>query len=102
MAEDDDRFGMPDSAFAAAREAHGANSPVLRSGMYVPLKREVRELPADELRPMLIDWMWESPSALIPDNEQIASVREILLKRPDVKSDNVQSLIAECDEYLKF
>lgn len=102
MTKDNDRFGMPDSAFTAAREAHGLNSPVIRNGMYVPLRREIRELSADELRCILIDWMWESPSELIPDNEQISAVREILLERHDANSEAIQGLIADCDDYLNI
>lgn len=33
MTDSNDRFGMPDSAFKAARENHGLNSPVFRTGM---------------------------------------------------------------------
>lgn len=36
MTDPDDRFGMPESAFKAARESHGLDSPVFRAGMYVP------------------------------------------------------------------
>ncbi|AGG89206.1 hypothetical protein R2APBS1_2085 [Rhodanobacter denitrificans] len=35
MTDPDDRFGMPASAFKAARESHGLDSPVFRAGMYV-------------------------------------------------------------------
>lgn len=37
----DDRFGMPESAFQAARESHGLDNPVIRMGMYVPTREEV-------------------------------------------------------------
>ncbi|MEY2161263.1 MULTISPECIES: hypothetical protein [unclassified Rhodanobacter] len=97
----DDRFGMPDSAFAAARESHGRDNPVLRMGMYVPTRGEVASLPAAELYSIMVDWMWESPSELIPNNTQIAELRAILLARPDADDLEVQRLIAECDGYLK-
>jgi hypothetical protein len=102
VATDDDRFGMPASAFAAAREAHGVNSPVYRCGTYVPTRGEVATLPIAKLRPILIDWMWESPSELIPDDAQITAVREILLCRSDVEDDVLQALIRECDDFLKI
>ncbi len=46
MTDPDDRFGMPPSAFQAARESHGLDSPVFRMGMYVPTCQEVATLPA--------------------------------------------------------
>jgi hypothetical protein len=33
-----DRFGMPENAFEAARESHGADNPFIRMGMYVPTR----------------------------------------------------------------
>jgi hypothetical protein len=102
MNDENDRFGMPQSAFDAAWEAHGKNSPVYRCGMYVPTRAEVRDLPSDELWRIVIDWMWESPSELIPNNQQIASVRDILLGRKDASTDRVRSLVEECNNYLKI
>ncbi len=96
----EDRFGMPESAFRAARESHGLDSPVIRSGMYVPTRREVAEKPVEWLYPVLIDWMWESPSELIPSSAQIAQVRAVLLARPDAADPAVIQIIVECDEYL--
>ena len=86
MSGQDDRFGMPDSAFQAARDSHGANSPVMRLGMYVPTRQEVSQWPERQLYEVLIDWMWEGPSELIPDNQQISEVLEILESRVDSKS----------------
>ncbi|MFC3549502.1 hypothetical protein ACFOLC_00560 [Lysobacter cavernae] len=100
MVDIDDRFGMPESAFRAARESHGVNNPTIRLGMYVPTRREVAESPADNLYEVLIDWMWESPSELIPSNEQIAELKSILLARPDAQDNAVLKLVAECDDYL--
>ncbi|MGH8159768.1 MAG: hypothetical protein ACREPQ_16750 [Rhodanobacter sp.] len=64
----DDRFGMPSRAFRAARESHGLDSPVFQTGMYVPTRQEVATLPVAQLSGIVIDWMWESPSELIPNN----------------------------------
>ncbi len=97
----DDRFGMPATAFQAARESHGLDNPVMRMGMYVPTRNEVATRPAAELYSIVIDWMWESPSELIPNNAQIAELRAILVTRPDADHEDVQQLIAACDDYLK-
>ncbi|WP_458068479.1 hypothetical protein [Rhodanobacter sp. BL-MT-08] len=102
MTDPDDRFGMPESAFQAAKESHGLNSPVIREGMYVPCRKEVATMPGALLAAILIDWMWESPSELIPNNHQIEQVRAILIARPDANSDVITALIRECDDYLKI
>jgi len=47
-ADDDDRFGMPQSAFEAALNSHGRDNPVYRVGMYVPTRREVATLPIED------------------------------------------------------
>lgn len=101
MKDPDDRFGMPECAFQAPLDSHGRNNPTIRSGMYVPTRREVAENSPDWLYSALIDWMWESPSELIPDNAQITEVRAILAARSDAKSPRVLQLIGECDDYLK-
>lgn len=96
----DDRFGMPCSAFEAARRSHAPAAGVTRSGMYVPTRREVAEESAEWLRDVLIDWFWESPSELIPTDEQIKAVRSVLSARRDVQDPRVQDLLAECDAAL--
>lgn len=100
MSNLDDRFGMPDSAFSAARESHGQGNPTFRSGMVVPTRRDVIEQAPDWLSPILIDWLWECPTELIPNNTQIAEVKALLLARPDATHPTIAGLIAECDEYL--
>lgn len=101
MTDPHDRFGMPESAFQAARESHGLNSPVFRAGMYVPTRHEAATLSPAKLLPIVVDWMWESPSELIPNNDQISELRGILLARPDATESEVRELIVACDDYLK-
>lgn len=45
--------------------------------------------------------MWESPSELIPNNDQISELRAILLSRPDAAAPEVCELIVACEDYLK-
>ncbi|EIL89954.1 hypothetical protein AB7849_18975 [Rhodanobacter sp. 115] len=101
MTDPGDRFGMPASAFQAARESHGLDSPVFRMGMYVSTRQEVATLPATQLLPIVIDWMWESPSELIPNSDQIAQLRAILLARADAAEPEIRELVVACEEYLK-
>lgn len=96
-----DRFGIPDSAFDTALDGHGRDSPVFRVGMDVPMRAEVASLPMEDLRPLLIDWMWESPTELIPSNEQITNVIAMLRERPDANDDEVLALISTCEVYLQ-
>ena len=96
--DDQDRFGVPESAFAAAQKAHGS-APTVRCGVYVPTRSEVRSMAPETLRPLLIDWLWESPSELIPTDEQISQVKAILEARPD--ADALVGLIEECRQYIE-
>lgn len=69
------------------------NSQVFRAGMYVPIRNEVATLSAAELLPIVVDWMWESPSELSPNNDQISDLRAILLARPDATQPELRELI---------
>lgn len=95
--QDDDRFGVPLEALAAAQRAHGS-SPALRIGSYVPTRAEVRSLPRAQLRSLLLDWLWESPTELIPTDEQIGQVKSELEARTDASE--FLDLIDECRRYI--
>jgi hypothetical protein len=96
--QDDDRFGIPKSAFLAAQASHG-NAQIVRCGMYVPTRFEVGSMPVEALRSILTEWMWESPSELIPTNEQISEVITILEARQDAV--DVAGLVEECLKYIE-
>lgn len=97
---DDDRFGLPASAFEAGLDSHGRDNPTIRAGTYVPTRHEVATLEAAALTSLAIDWMWKSPSELIPNNEQIGDLRAILRSRPDADQPGIRQLVAACDDYL--
>lgn len=101
MTDSDDRFGMPKSAFLAAMRSHGLDNPCIRSGMYVPTRGEVATADPAWLYPVLIDWFWESPSELIPTDEQILAVKKILLGRPDAEHPTIISLVSECEDVMR-
>jgi len=98
MNNDQDRFGMPESAFLAAHKSHGS-APTVRAGVYVPTRAEVRSMAPEVLRPILIDWLHESPSELIPSLAQISQVQAILEARPDAAE--LARLIDECRQYIE-
>jgi len=95
--DDRDRFGMPDSAFLAAHKAHG-NAPAVRCGMYIPTRAEVASMAIADLRPILMDWLHESPYELIPSIEQISQVKTTLEARQDAAE--VAGLVEECRQYI--
>jgi len=95
---DQDRFGMPDSAFAAAQKAHG-DAPTVRCGMYIPTRGEVASMAIADLRPILMDWLHESPSELIPSIEQVNQVKTILEARQDAA--DLAGLLEECRQYIE-
>jgi hypothetical protein len=95
--DQNDRFGVPDSALLSAAEGHAMHG-ISRTGLYVPTRLEVATMPLENLRPILIDWMWESPSELIPTNHQILEVKKILEERDD--SCIFAELINECAIYI--
>lgn len=97
---DDDRFGMPDSSFRAARENH-ADPRIFRIGMYVPTRAEVRTRPASWLISVLDSWFYESPVELIPTDAQAMAVRSVLVERGDADQAAIQKLIALCDDYVR-
>ncbi|MCL2658816.1 MAG: hypothetical protein FWD62_15680 [Betaproteobacteria bacterium] len=53
----------------------------------------------ETLRPLLIEWLWESPTELIPTNEQIHQVKAELEARPDATA--LAPLIEECRRYIE-
>ncbi|MDD3326564.1 MAG: hypothetical protein PHW25_05695 [Zoogloea sp.] len=96
--DDQDRFGMSASALAAAQSSHGSTRTV-RAGMYVPTRGEVASMALQTLRPILMDWLHESPSELIPSMAQISQVKAILEARPDAVE--LAGLIEECRQYIE-
>ena len=71
----------------------------MRAGMYVPTRGEVASMAPETLRPILIDWLHESPSELIPSTAQISQVKTILEARPDAAE--LAGLIEECRAYVE-
>jgi hypothetical protein len=43
----------------------------------------------------LLDWFWESPSELIPTDEQVAAAVEILKQRSDADHPLIQAVLAQ-------
>lgn len=87
----DDRFGFTLDDIKAVIEEHGG---MIRTGCYVPTRKEVANADPETLCAALLDWWWESPTRLIPSDEQVDAVIEVLLQRADADHPAIQRLIA--------
>ena len=88
----DDRFGVPAQLIIEVMKAHPG---MIRDGCYVPTRRQVSSWPAERLWWHLLGWWWESPSELIPTDDQISACIAVLRGRPDANSPSIQELIAQ-------
>jgi hypothetical protein len=94
MKKDDanDRFGIPDERIIQVIRSHRG---IWRDGCYVPTRSEVANAPADRLWGWLLGWWHESPSELIPTDEQVAEAVALLRARPDADSPEIQRIIEQ-------
>lgn len=90
--DDEYRFGFTREQIVAAMVDHRG---LIRDGGYVPTRHEVATWPAERLNWHLLGWFWESPSSLIPNDEQIRECLAVLRSRPDADSEAIQKIIAE-------
>ena len=88
----EDRFGVPVQRIIHVMEAHRG---LIRDGCYVPTRKEVGTWPPERLWWHLLGWWHESPAELIPTDEQVAAVVEVLRQRPDADSPKIQEIIAQ-------
>ena len=88
----DDRFGIPTERILEVIRAHAG---LIRLGCYIPTRHEVAYASADWLSGILLDWWWESPTELIPTDEQVGEVLSVLRSRPDAASAKIQEIIAQ-------
>ena len=56
-------------------------------------------MPSKDLRVTLDLWMWESPTTLIPSNEQITEVISVIQCRHDV--DQCTDILSDCIRYIE-
>lgn len=90
--DNNDRFGISDEALRLVHEKHRG---IIRSGMIVPTRSEVRTAPIGWLAPVLVDWIWDSPTELVPTDAMIEAVIAELEARPDAGTVEVRQLIGE-------
>ncbi|WP_211475083.1 hypothetical protein [Collimonas humicola] len=92
-----DRFGIPGENIRAAEEAV-KRLPLHELHSYVPTRKEVATLAANEITEMLTGWMCRSPIEIVPSRSQIIEVKTVLLNRPDVPE--LSGLVMMCERYI--
>ena len=90
--ENDDRFGIPATRIVDAIRKHAG---LVRSGCYVPTRHEVATREPEWVHSIVLDWWWESPSELIPREEQVREAVTILRQRPDADHPLIQAILAD-------
>lgn len=92
---DDYRFGVSTETMRQERDDH---LPIIRLGCYVPTVKEVFDTAPQKLYEILDFWMWESPTLLIPSDDQIKEVISVIEERPD--SDACEKALNACYRYV--
>ncbi|MEW9853898.1 hypothetical protein [Novosphingobium sp. M1R2S20] len=95
----DDRFGVAESTIMTVMKEHRG---LIRTGCYVPTRDEVATKASSWLENILVDWWWESPTALIPTWGQVNDVLTILRAREDADSPEIRRIIAEAPKAEDF
>jgi hypothetical protein len=90
--KDDERFGVSEELIRQVIRAHAG---LIRAGCYVPTRAEVATREPEWLHSVLLDWWWESPTELIPTDEQTAEVVAILKARADADHPLIQALLED-------
>lgn len=97
MGKSADHFGIPDSNIRAA-EKWAKKDKYNQYHCQVPTRKEVMNMQAEEISRILLGWMCNSPTEIIPSRTQIMEVREILQKRSD--AGQLDALITMCNYYI--
>ena len=97
MKEDFNFFGVPDENIQAAqrRKSSGCN----QQHIAVPSRKDVATLPPAKLKALLLAWMENSATEIIPSRAQISLVKEVLKEREDVSQ--IEPIIAMCTHFIE-
>lgn len=98
MQEDFKRFGIPDENIEAAQKWARKHRKKYEYHIQVPTRKEVLNLPINQLTPLLVGWMVHSPIEIVPSRIQIEQVIELLQKRGD--REDARKLLDMCRHYV--
>ncbi len=93
-----DRFGVPEGNIRAA-EKWAKKEPHSHYHCIVPTRKEVMTMKVEDISRILLGWMCNSPTEIIPSRTQITEVRELLQSRPDAI--HLAALITMCNYYIQ-
>lgn len=99
MTKEEDRFGITPELMRQVVEEHRG---IIRAGCYVPTRQEVASAEPGLLEAILIDWWWESPTALIPTRRQVDEVIAILQARSDADSEGILRILKQAPTEADF
>jgi hypothetical protein len=94
--EDFNFFGIPAENIRAATQRHSSGKHPDHT--IVPSRKDIATLPEAELRGLLVGWMENGATEIIPSRAQIALVREILQEREDARQ--LTQIIAMCNNFI--
>jgi len=90
-------FGIPESNLRAAEKSANRKQRH-KYHTSVPTRKEVATLEPVVLKPLLMGWMCNAATEIIPSRTQIFEVRQILIARAD--AGDLSELISMCDCYM--
>lgn len=96
--QDFDFFGIPLENIRAAEKWAKKYKKKCQYHTQVPTRKEVQNLPVEELKPLLTGWLVHSPTEIIPSAFQIELVLELLRERDDAAE--LSGIIAMCKHYV--
>ncbi len=94
--EDFNFFGIPAENIRAAKQKRPTSKHAQHT--VVPSRKDIATLSPAELRTLLVAWMENGATEIIPSRAQIAMVREALLERADAKQ--LSQVISMCDNFI--
>ena len=99
VSDNHDRFGVDVQLIRNVLEEHRG---IVRLGCYVPTRTEVATADPAWLECVLVDWWWESPTALMPTWGQVKDVVAILGSRSDAREEGIQRILAQAPTEADF
>jgi hypothetical protein len=95
--QDFEHFGIPLENIRAAEKWAEKYRKKYQYHTRVPTRKEVLNLPAEELKPLLVGWLVHSPTEIIPSRFQVELVLELLMQRGDIVE--LSGLVAMCKHF---
>lgn len=99
VSDNEDRFGVDVQLIRQVLEEHRG---IIRLGCYVPTRAEVARADPAWLETVLVEWWWESPTALMPTYGQVKAVVAMLHARRDARDEGIQRILTQAPTDADF